>query len=67
MAVKDAISRNIGISIAGGKMDTIIPRGLQIPLVGKKLLRFKKEYTLGGKKNPEKLTINIYEGNSDKV
>ena len=48
-------------------MDIIIPRGLQIPFVGKKLLRFKKEYTLGGKKNPEKLTINIYEENSDKL
>ena len=48
-------------------MDTIIPRGLQIPYVGKNLLRFEKEYTLGGKKNPEKLIINIYEGNSDKI
>ena len=48
-------------------MDTIIPRGLQIPFIGKNLLRYEKEYILGGKKNPEKLTINIYEGNSDKV
>ena len=48
-------------------MTTIIPRGLPIPLVGKNLLRFEKEYTLGGNKNPEKLTINIYEGNSAKI
>ena len=48
-------------------MDTIIPRGLQIPLDRKKLLRFEKEYILRGKKIPEKITINIYEGNSDKV
>ena len=48
-------------------MYTIIPRGLQIPFVGKNLLRFEKEYTLGGKKNPEKLTINIYEENSVKL
>ena len=46
-------------------MDIIIPRGSHIPFVVKKLLRFKKEYTLG--KNPEKLNINIYEGNIDKV
>ena len=48
-------------------MDTIIPRGLKIPFVGNNLLIYQKEYTLGGKKNPEKLTINIYEENSDKL
>ena len=64
--IKDTTSKNIGISI-GGKMSTIIPRGLLIPLDGKNLLRFKKEYILGGKKNPEKLTINIYEGNSANI
>ena len=67
LAIKDTTSKNIGISVGGGKMDTIIPRGLQIPYVGKNLLRFEKDYILGGKKNPEKLTINIYEGNSPKV
>ena len=66
LEIKDTTSKNIGISI-GGLMDTIIPRGLQIPFIGKNLLRFEKEYTLGGKKNPEKLTINIYEGNNDDV
>ena len=65
--IKDKTSKNIGISIGGEKMYTIIPRGLQIPFVGKNLLRFEKEYTLRGKKIPEKITINIYEGNSDKV
>ena len=48
-------------------MYTIIPRGLKIPLDRKNLLRFEKEYTLRGKKIPEKITIKIYEGNSDKV
>ena len=67
LVIKDITSKNIGISIEGGKMDTIIPRGLKIPFVGNNLLIYQKEYTLGGKKNPEKLTINIYEGNSDKV
>ncbi len=47
--IKDIISKNIGISIGGGKMDIIIPRGSHIPFVGKKLLRFEKEYTLGKK------------------
>ena len=67
LVIKDITSKNIGISIEGGKMDTIIPRGLQIPFVGNNLLIYQKEYTLRGKKNPEKLTINIYEGNSDKL
>ena len=48
-------------------MDTFIPRGLPIPLIGKNLVKFEKEYILGGKKNPEKLIIKIYEGNSNKV
>ena len=65
--IKDTTSKNIGISIGGEKIYTIIPRGLQIPLDRKNLLRFENEYTLQGKKIPEKLTINIYEGNSDKV
>ncbi len=67
LVIKDITSKNIGISIEGGKMDTIIPRGLKIPFVGNILLIYQKEYTLGGKKNPEKLTINIYEENSDKL
>ena len=65
--IKDTTSKNIGISIGGEKMYTIIPRGLPIAFVGKNLLRFEKEYILRGKKIPEKITINIYEGNSDKV
>ena len=67
LVIKDITSKNIGISIEGGKMDIIIPRGLQISFVGNNLLKYQKEYTLGGKKNPEKLTINIYEGNSAKI
>ena len=65
--IKDTTSKNIGISIGGEKIYTIIPRGLEIPLDRKNLLRFEKEYTLRGKKIPEKITIKIYEGNSDKV
>ena len=65
--IKDTTSKDIGISIGGEKIYTIIPRGLEIPLDRKNLLRFEKEYTLRGKKIPEKITIKIYEGNSDKV
>ena len=64
LIINDITFNNIGIAVKG-KLNVIIPKGTILPLRGKNLLKFEKEYIITGKN--EEIAIRIYEGNNEKI
>ena len=64
LIINDITFNNIGIAVQG-KLNVIIPKGTILPLRGKNLLKFEKEYIIRGEN--EETTIRIYEGNNEKI
>ena len=64
LIINDITFNNIGIAVKG-KLNVIIPKGTILPLRGKNLLKFEKEYIITGEN--EETTIRIFEGNNEKI
>ena len=65
--INDITTKAIGIQISNNMFDIIIPAGTVLPLRNQYLLKFSKYYMIRRNNSTNKIFINIYEGNDEKV
>ena len=65
--INDITTKAIGIQISNNMFDIIIPAGTILPLRNQNLLKFSKYYMIKRNNSTNKIFINIYEGNDEKV
>ena len=65
--INDITTKAIGIQISNNMFDIIIPAGTVLPLRNQNLLKFSKYYMIRRNNSTNKIFINIYEGNDEKV
>ena len=65
--INDITTKAIGIQISNNMFDIIIPAGTVLPLRNQNLLKFSKYYMIRRNNSTNKIFINIYEGNDEKI